>query len=85
MRLQQRLAQANARMDAVRPLLPPGLRGFVQSGSTDEEGWTLLASGPAVAAKLRQLLPRLEERLHSLDIRPSAIRIRVQTSRPTQR
>ncbi len=82
MRLQQRLAQAQARMEAVRPLLPQGLRAFVQSGPTDEEGWTILASGPAVAAKLRQLLPRLEDRLKLLEFRPYAIRIHVQASKP---
>ena len=66
LRLQQRLAAAHARMDAVRPLLPPGLVPFVKPGPVDENSWTLLATGPAVAAKLRQLQPRLQEMKNNL-------------------
>lgn len=64
-RLQQRLAESAARMDAVRPLLPAGLRSAIVAGPVDDEGWTLLAANTAVAAKLRQLLPRLEQCLES--------------------
>jgi hypothetical protein len=62
-RLQQRLAEASGRMDAVRPLIPPGLRQAVRPGPVDEEGWTLLVSSTSAAAKLRQLLPQLEQAL----------------------
>jgi hypothetical protein len=78
LRLQQRLAAANAHMDAVRPLLPPALLKHIRSGPTDQEGWTLLASNPAVAAKLRQLLPRLEAALLQNGCAARTIRIRVQ-------
>jgi hypothetical protein len=77
-RLQQRLAQAGARMDAVRPLLPRALAAHVRAGPGDESGWTLLAANPAVAAKLRQLLPRLEAALGQRGFTDCRIRIRVQ-------
>jgi hypothetical protein len=80
LRLQQRLAQSRARMDAVRPLLPAALARHVQSGPADDEGWTLLAGNPAVAAKLRQLQPRLEAALKQKGFERSGIRIRVQSA-----
>jgi hypothetical protein len=80
LRLQQRLAAANAHMDAVRPLLPAALSKHVRSGPTDQESWTLLVANPAVAAKLRQLLPRLEAALQQKGCAARIIRIRVQAS-----
>lgn len=77
-RLRLRLAQSQARVDAVRAHLPPALRPWVTGGPVDDEGWTLLAANPAVAAKLRQLLPRLEEALRQQGCERSSIRIRVQ-------
>jgi hypothetical protein len=78
LRLQQRLAAANAHMNAVRPLLPPALARHVRSGPTDQDSWTLLVANPAVAAKLRQLLPRLEAALRQQGSPVRAIKIRVQ-------
>lgn len=80
-RLRQRLAQSKARMDATRPMLPPALRASVTAGPVDAEGWTLLAANPAVAAKLRQLLPRIEEVLRQQGFESSAIKVRVQSTR----
>lgn len=80
LRLQQRLAQASARMDAVRPLLPRMLSVHVRPGPADDDGWTLLAANPAVAAKLRQLQPRLEAALQQRGFQVSRIRIRVQSA-----
>jgi hypothetical protein len=76
-RLQQRLAQAQARMDAVRPLLPPGLSAHVRSGPVDPEAWTLLASNAAVAAKLRHCLPRLVAELKRRGLQPYELKVRV--------
>jgi hypothetical protein len=39
----------------------------------------LLATSPAVAAKLRQWQPRLESALNEAGLLPAAIRIKVQT------
>lgn len=79
MLLQQRLAQTQARLKVIRPLLPPHLAASVLSGGVDEHEWTVLAANPAVSAKLRQLLPRLEAALQQQGWQPSRIKIRVQS------
>ncbi len=77
-RLLQRLQESRARYDAVSALLPAGLRGAVRPGPVDEEGWTLLVDHGAAAAKLRQLLPRLEQRLRERGWQGTPIKVRVQ-------
>jgi hypothetical protein len=79
-RLHQRLAEANVRMNAVRPLLPPALAACLKAGPTDDKGWTLLAPNAGVAAKLRQFIPRLEAVLRQRGLEPNTIRVRVQSS-----
>jgi hypothetical protein len=80
-RLQQRLAESSARMEAIRTLLPIGLQRAVLAGPVDDEGWTLLAANAGVAAKLRQLLPRLEQCLQNRGWPQNPkIKIRVQSS-----
>ena len=61
--LARRLAQSNARYAAIVMHLPEPLRVQVRPGPIDDEGWSLLASNAAVAAKLRHLLPRLNDTL----------------------
>jgi hypothetical protein len=46
----------------------------------DEEGWSLLAANAAVAAKLRQIKPRLETILQERGWQVSSIRIKVQSN-----
>lgn len=83
--LQRQLAMARACLDAVTPQLPLPLRSQVRPGPLDtaDNAWILLASNAAVAAKLRQLLPRLEAALAASGVtrapEPTAIRIRVQS------
>jgi hypothetical protein len=50
----------------------------VAPGPVDDKGWTLIAANASVAAKLRQLQPRLEDELLERGWQVSAIRIRVQ-------
>ena len=61
--LQRRLRESNARFETLRGVLPPALAPHVRPGPLDADGWTLLAANTAVAAKLRQLQPRLEAAL----------------------
>jgi hypothetical protein len=61
--LGRRLVQSNARYAAICMHLPEPLRAQVRPGPIDDEGWSLLASNAAVAAKLRHLLPRLADTL----------------------
>jgi hypothetical protein len=77
--LRQRLLDSEARFQAIRVLLPKLLSSHVKPGPVDAEGWTLLAANSAVAAKLRQLQPRLEAGLQDSGWQVSAIRIKVQS------
>jgi hypothetical protein len=78
--LRQRLQDSNARLAAIRPLLPTALAEHVKAGPVDEEAWSLLAANASVAAKLRQLRPRLEQRLRERGWQVSPIRIKVQSN-----
>lgn len=77
-RLRAALREAQARFDVVLPLIPGPLRTQVRPGGVDEEGWSLLAANPSVAAKLRQLAPRLESRLQEAGWVSAKVRIKVQ-------
>lgn len=77
-RLQQLMHESNARFEAIRPSLPAVLVAHVKPGPVDAQGWSLLAANGAVAAKLRQLQPRLEDVLRDAGWQVSAIRVRVQ-------
>lgn len=75
--LQARLRESNARWDALRPQLPAALVAHVRPGPLDADGWSLLAANPAVAAKLRQLRPRLESALREQGFAAGVLRIKV--------
>jgi len=77
--LRQRLQDSNARFTAIRAQLPPALAAHVKPGPVDDEGWSLLAANASVAAKLRQLQPRLEDTLRARGWQVIAIRIKVQS------
>jgi Dna[CI] antecedent, DciA len=73
--LASRLAESQRRFDAIAALLPEGLARELRPGPVDDEGWSLLASNAAVAAKLRHLLPRLTAELRSRSFRDLPIRV----------
>lgn len=75
--LASRLAESDARHAAISCQLPEALAREVRPGPIDDEGWSLLVSNAAVAAKLRHLLPRLREELLSRGWRDLPIRVRV--------
>jgi hypothetical protein len=75
--LQLRLQDSARRFEAIRAALPGNLAKAVQPGPVDEAGWTLLAGNAAVAAKLRQLQPRLEALLLEQGWPVGTIRIKV--------
>jgi hypothetical protein len=80
-RLGYLLQESNRRMGIIAAALPGALRRFVKPGPIDEEGWTLLAANAAVAAKLRQMHPRLLELLAEQGLPPAKLRIKVQQQR----
>lgn len=75
--LQQLMQESKARFAAIRPQLTAALAAHVQPGPVDELGWSLLAANASVAAKLRQLQPRLEDALRSAGWATATIRIKV--------
>ncbi len=77
--LAARLQQSEQRFAAIAPLLPEKLACEVKPGPIDDEGWSLLVSNAAVAAKLRQLLPRLNEELRARSFRDLPIRVRLRS------
>ena len=78
-RLRQLMHDSNDRFEAIRPGLPAAMAAYVKPGPVDEAGWSLLAANASVAAKLRQLQPRLEELLRERGWQVSAIRVKVQS------
>jgi hypothetical protein len=76
-----RLRESGERFEAIAPLLPEGLARELRPGPIDDEGWTVLASNAAVAAKLRHLLPRLAEALRARRLRELPIRVRLRSAR----
>jgi hypothetical protein len=50
----------------------------VSAGPIDDDGWSLLCANAAVAAKLRQLVPHLEQRLRNAGQAVATIRVKVQ-------
>lgn len=74
-------SESGARLAVVRPLLPPGLRELVRAGAIDDKGWCVLVPHNAAAAKLRQLLPALQERLQASGHPVDAIRVKVERMR----
>jgi hypothetical protein len=78
--LQQLMRDSNVRFEAIRSSLPMTLTPHVKPGPVDEEGWSLLAANASVAAKLRQLQPRLEDVLRERGWQVSSIRVKVQSA-----
>ena len=78
--LARRLAQSNARYAAICLHLPEPMRTQVRAGPLDDEGWSLLASNAAVAAKLRHLLPRLTDTLREQGWPELPIRVHIRAA-----
>lgn len=77
--LQHLMRESQERYAAIRPLLPAALAAHVQPGPIDTAGWSLIAANAAVAAKLRQLQPRLEDQLRQAGWQLNAVRIKVRS------
>ena len=77
--LLQRVRESRARYDAVATLLPPGLQAGTRPGPLDETAWVLLVANASSAAKVRQLLPTLEEALAARGWAGPPIRIKILT------
>ena len=76
-RLRERMEGSRGRLAAIRGCLPAGIAEHVAAGPLDDESWALLTPNGSVAAKLRQLQPRLEAALRDAGWPACAIRIKV--------
>ena len=79
--LAARVRDTSERLLAVQELIPPEMRKAVQAGPVEDGVWCLLVQNTAAAAKLRQLLPMLQTRLHSRGWADTGLRIKVQSRR----
>lgn len=75
--LLDRVNESQARFATIRAELPAGLVDHVRAGPLDEDGWTLLVSSGAAAAKLRQSVPRLQQALLARGWGALTIRVKV--------
>lgn len=75
---------ANARMKAIDPLLPPGLRNSVQPGPIEGSTWSLIIKNSAAATKVRHLLPSLEAHLRNKGWDVTRIQLKVLHASPWQ-
>lgn len=81
--LMARLRESEARLAVARMVLPPAMRPHIRAGVLDAEGWNLLAPNGAVAAKLRQSLPLIEQVLKEHGWPATVLRVKVQSSGTT--
>jgi hypothetical protein len=79
-RLAQLARESGERLAAVESLIPLSLRGAVRPGPIDGPDWCLLVDSSAAAAKLRQLLPALLDRLRDRGWQVTSIRLKVQAT-----
>jgi hypothetical protein len=67
-----------ARLKTVEPMIPGVLRSAVTAGPIDGLNWCLIVNSNSAAAKIRQLLPAMQEHLRAKGWQISSIRIKVQ-------
>ena len=77
-RLTQLARESGERLKAVELLIPAALRSCVKPGPIEGPAWCLLVEGNAAAAKLRQLVPALLDRLRDRGWEVTSIRLKVQ-------
>jgi hypothetical protein len=78
-RLAQLARESGERLEAVELLIPASLRSAVRPGPIDGPAWCLLVDSNAAAAKLRQVIPALLNRLRDRGWQVTSIRLKVQT------
>ena len=80
-RLAQLARESGERLKAVEPLIPASLRSAVRAGPIDGTAWCLLVDSSAAAAKLRQVIPALLNRLRDRGWEVTSIRLKVQAEK----
>lgn len=77
-RLAQLARESGEQLKAVESLIPPSLRSAVKPGPIEGGSWCLLVANNAAAAKLRQVIPALLNRLGDRGSQITSIRLKVQ-------
>ncbi len=75
--LLQRMRLSESRLQRLLAIIPKGLHKQIKAGPADEENWTILVASPAVAAKVRQILPTLTTAVAQQEKRTVLIRVKV--------
>ena len=76
-RLARLARDSGERYKAIEASIPAPLRTSVRPGPIEGTTWCLLVDGNAAAAKLRQLLPLLQQKLNSRGWEVTAIRLKL--------
>lgn len=76
-RLADMSKESSARLQAIEPLIPHGLRSSIKAGPIDDSEWCVILDNNSVAAKLRQLLPSLMAHLRTKGFNVQKIRLKV--------
>jgi hypothetical protein len=76
-RLAQLVRTSGERYKEIENAIPAPLRASIRPGPIEGTTWCLLVDSNAAAAKLRQLLPLLQQRLNSRGHEITAIRLKV--------
>ena len=66
-----------SRLQRLLAIIPKGLHRQIKAGPADEDNWTILVASPAVAAKVRQILPTLTAAVAQQEQRTVLIRVKV--------
>ncbi|MBC5784488.1 DUF721 domain-containing protein [Ramlibacter sp. USB13] len=76
-RLAQLARDSGERLRAIEASIPAPLRASIRPGPVEGTTWCLLVDSNAAAAKLRQLLPLLQQKLISRGWEITSIRLKV--------